>query len=184
MRLLINVILWGILGILAGFLLVTLRGPDIRTEPHYKGIDKRVENLVNQYKVLAAKNGIFFSHVVTIGFTNIQDKNTLGITHFGSNFREIDVDTAYWNNASEISRKTVLFHELTHSYCGRSHDYGYMKPYSTGLLRVVKVFQPSAGFLPDSCPLSIMYPYILEDYCMEIHYDYYIHEMFSRCDPY
>jgi hypothetical protein len=185
MRRLIDAILVTILVTLVVMLVTCRTVPERRTEPRYKGVDPRVQSLVNQYKVLGASNGLFFTRDVTIGFTNIGKGPVIGVCYYGNKFREIDVDQYFWDNSTDLSRKAMLFHELTHCYCGRDHDYGFMKYYHAVLRLRMGTFMNKAkpGFMDDGCPLSIMNPYILDDYCMNIHYDSYIKEMFERCAP-
>lgn len=35
--------------------------------------------------------------------------------------KEVRIDEAYWNSASEIEREFIIFHELGHCFLGRSH---------------------------------------------------------------
>lgn len=158
--------------------------------PEYKVIDAAFEPLVNSYKHLAEKKNIKFTHNVTIGFTNIKHKDVVGICNYGSNFREIDIDRKYWNSITDKQKEALVFHELTHCYCLRKHDYGegslYPDAKTSKFAKSQKLdfFIIAPGYLVDGCPSSIMYPYVVGTKCMKKYEDYYLSEMFDRCKPY
>jgi hypothetical protein len=78
----------------------------------------------------------------------------------------------------------MIWHELTHCYCDRSHDYGENKPYGNDGVKARKDPTKRDGFYLDNCPKSIMFPEILNDSCFNSHYNDYTKEMFDRCIPY
>lgn len=158
-----------------------------RFNPRYHGIDSKLEPLVNDYLSLAKDHGIKFTHTVTMGFMNIDDGDVIGRTHYGKFFREIDISDDYWNGASNTSKMTLIFHELGHAMCYRDHDYGDGKKYGDDYDNFADRKKGSAasnGKFEDRCPLSIMYPSILPDWCVRKHYPEYTDEMFQRCVPY
>jgi len=163
------------LGILTSFLFSCAGA---RLIPHYDGVDPKLEPYVQEYKTLAKYHGITFNNEVSVGFTNIDQGDIIGQTHYGLYFREIDIDKAYWFNATQITRTTLMFHELTHAYCLRDHDYGDGKKYDKKNLNITE------GRFKDFCPQSIMFPYELDDNCAMAHYQEYIDEMFERCIPF
>ena len=161
-----------------------------RDTPIHKGVDKELRPYVNGYLRLAMRNHIVFSKKVTIGLRKIKRKNIIGTCYQESNFREVDIDSDYWKNASEISRFTLISHELTHCYCGRDHDYGKKKLYP-----IIKTDTPpeiseeilhkdKSAFFDDYCPITLMYPYLVSEGCIELHGNHYFKEMFDRCVPY
>lgn len=157
--------------------------------PAYRGVDKRAQKLVDEYKWLAKQEHITFKKQVTVGFTSIKLQDAIGVCTW-SIFREIDIDDYYWSYASQTSKMSLLFHELTHCYCHRDHDYGKGTHYKDDrlgrLTEAVKAFatgEVQPGFMEDGCPKSIMYPVVLEDECMQKHYAEYTKEMFNRCEP-
>lgn len=162
--------------------------------PLYNGINKKFASLVNEYKNLALKKHIKFTKTVTIGFRKINRDRIIGLCNYSPSYREIDIDIQYWNNSSKISRKLLLFHELTHCYCNRGHDYGnginYLPvPLEKIAKKIYYILHPDnkyarPGFYKDRCPLSIMYPYNLSDACFIKHSKEYESEMFNRCFPY
>ena len=153
--------------------------------PEHVGVDPQLQHFVNKYKEIAAMQGIHFKHEVTIGFKDLNDGATVGLTSYGIGFREIDIDTKYFNNSTELTRETLLEHELSHAYCGREHDWGDNKLYPE-FKTWKEGEEPKEGRYRDGteCPLSIMYPSILDDFCVLIHYSDYMLEMFQRCQPY
>jgi hypothetical protein len=154
-----------------------------KIRPEYKGVDPALQKYVNEYKDLAKIQGIFFDKEGTIGFKRLRG-DTVGLTTYGIGWREIDIDSDYFNESSEVERTCLMFHELVHMYCDRGHTYNHGKPYpeyDTWRKRGI----PKMGRYTDgsNCPLSIMFPSILDDYCMYLHYDDYVKEMFEDCKP-
>ncbi len=145
-----------------------------RLTPEYKGVDPEIAPYVNEYMDLAKIMGIKFKNKVTVGFKDINNGNIIGECEYGLGFREIDVDRTYWNRSTTTSKMTLLIHELSHCYCGRTHDYGPSKEYKNTW----------EGRFDDNCPKSVMYPKILPDGCVDLHYEEYILEAFDRCNPY
>lgn len=154
--------------------------------PEYRGVNPKVAPFVKEFKEIAQMQGITFKHEVTIGFKNLRGTGTtIGLTTYGANFHEIDLDEPYWNNSTEITKKALLFHELTHAYCNRRHDWDGGTKYPE-FETWQKGKEPKEGHYSDGsgCALSIMYPIILDDFCMLLHYSDYMVEMWSRCEPY
>ena len=187
-----------ILGSLLGVMSVsccTLTLGQVRLSPHHNGVDSSFKVLVGDYIDLAKEQKIFFKRSVSVGFEDINDDAVIGLCHYGVSFREIDIDSAYWKRATAYSKRILVYHELTHCYCGRDHDYAAGKIYpehdrpqiaSTRKNPVLEGFQLSSnnGYFDDGCPITIMHPVIVEDYCARIHYSHYISEMFERCEAY
>ena len=189
------------------FLIISLANcscSHIKLHPEYKGVDPKVQGLVNEYKELAKEHGIVFNKEVTIGFKNLSYGSSSGLTKKISDadsdniigmclhelgWREIDISKKYWDGASSISQETLIKHELTHCYCDRNHDYQGKIPYpdtyakrQVELMEMIHEQKPLPGYYEDLCPRSIMYPKILEDYCVLRHYEDYIEEMFTDCE--
>jgi hypothetical protein len=131
---------------------------------------------------LAKKENIKFKKRVNIGFKKIKDDYAIGICYYGRNFREIGIDADTWKSSSNTERTVLVWHELTHCYCNRDHDFGKNMMYAAP--RTKEIEDKSKGYYPDKCPLSIMHPVLLDDLCFIMHYDSYIHEQFDRCKPY
>jgi hypothetical protein len=151
--------------------------------PEYQGVDPKAEPYVNEFLSLAKIHNIVFIDKVTIGFKDIDQDSVIGLCNYGSYFREIDLDISYWNRSSKRSHMALLFHELSHCYCDREHDYGDGKEYGDSE-KVKKDTVKKEGYFEDGCPLSIMYPIIVNDDCFVSHYSEYTDEMFNRCKAY
>lgn len=109
---------------------------EIKQIPEYVGeiADPELTVIVNEYKKLAKARGIEFKRDVTIGYSKISGKSVIGTCTYGGKWREIDIDTDFWADASWMSKTILGFHELTHCYCTRFHDYGPDQEYGDGFL--------------------------------------------------
>lgn len=180
--------------------LKTRNNDKIKLEPEY-GLeikDPDVQILVDEFFLLAEQSGVSFTKQVSIGITDhIRDyhKTAIGLCTYNARWREIDIDKKYWKTATWTSKISLVFHELTHAYCYRDHDWAakheYQDPRVESVLRLVDpvYYRPSFirepdGYFNDGCPITIMHPVILDDECMNKHYSRYIVEMFERCQPY
>ena len=151
-----------------------------RLIPHYIGVDSSLKTYVSEWMALAKDHKVSFNHTVSIGFASIYDEKShaVGLTHYGKFFREIDLDISYWSKATEITKRMLIFHELGHAYCYRTHDYGEDREYENNEKA------DGNGFYRDHCPVSLMYPSIIGDDCVMAHYQEYVDEIFQRCEPY
>lgn len=156
-------------------------------KPSYVGIDERVKSYHEEYMDISVRKHITFDKKVTIGFTNIHEGNVVGTCVYGINFREVNLDIDYWNASTKTTRLALVFHELTHCYCKRNHDYGDELSYpeikcKSNTLSEMELSWPFDGFFDDGCPISLMYPEVISDDCTRSHYQEYIDEMFERCE--
>lgn len=93
----------------------------------------------------------------------VKDKEVVGFcakeySPFGDITRRlIVIDKTHWKRLSYKVRQLLLYHELAHCLLNKKHD---------------------ERFRLDGCPLSIMYPTILSEYCAEEHYADYLLELF------
>lgn len=162
---------------------------DSKNRPEYQGVDEKIQPLVKEYLWLSDQNHIVFYNTVTIGFKKLKFP-IIGMCNYGGNFREIDIDPDFWAEAKASDRLALVFHELTHCYCNRSHDWGKGEKYpDTELARIAqaKNWVQNGGKRPgryeDGCPTSLMYPVVLDTDCTLEHYQDYVKEMFNRCEP-
>ena len=93
-----------------------------------------------------------------------QDEDYAGVCYYwliGSN--EIKINQKYWNNASDMQREQLIFHELGHCILNRDHDDSHVD---------------IQGFM---CPNSIMrswaFNYFEIQYCYNKDYDHYIGDL-------
>lgn len=159
--------------------------------PEFHGVDPQLQKIVDEYLSLSTQNNITFENQVTLGIKTIDIKSApgaVGVCNYGRKWREIEVDKDFWETATKATKYALLFHELTHCYCGRDHDYGDEKPYkSVDELREENdkgIPHEGGGFYDDNCPTSLMYPMVVDDECMKVHYREYFKEMFKRCEPF
>jgi hypothetical protein len=155
--------------------------------------NRQLQIITGNFFKLSDRNNIHFDKNVTIGFSTITKERVIGLCSYRPGFREIDLDSTYWQNATWTTKVALVFHEMTHCYCGRNHDFGNGTMYPDGSLQFLlqhflqrQPFTPlrPPGYLNDNCPQSIMHPIIMTDTCFQKHYSYYVHEMFVRCQPY
>lgn len=178
-----------ILALLGIVSLATCSTQNFRLKPEHKGVEPKLQAIVDKYMDLSKQNDIRFYNKVSIGFKKL-DSPAVGVCWTGGWFREIDIDPDYWKEITNLSKQTLLFHELTHCYCGRPHDYGKSKRYpeseearlKQAIVWIVEGGE-RPGFWEDGCPVSIMYPVVIDDFCMRAHYGEYMTEMFDRCKP-
>lgn len=166
----------------------------IKEKPEYTGVDRLIKPYVDEYMELSSRNNIVFDNKVTVGFKNIGHGAVIGLCNKNEDFREVDLDINFFMTASELRKKALIFHELTHCYCGRGHDYDAEKPYSENPFALMiqsignnipwTLKRSNPGYFEDGCATSIMHPFIQDDPCLEKHWDHYIKEMFNRCEPY
>jgi hypothetical protein len=98
------------------------------------------------------------SHLV-IKLGIIKDKEVVGFCAKEYNLlgdltrRLIIIDKDYWNGFSYRKRQLLLWHEIGHCLFNKKHD---------------------ESFHFDGCPRSIMYPTVLSEACIELHYEDYL----------
>lgn len=167
-----------------------------RPAPIHVGVAPELSKYEIAFKALAISRGINFTTPVTMGIDSLKSKKSkkavVGLCTRDPKFREIDADTEYWNASTETTRRTLIYHEMTHCLCGRDHDWGVGVEYpeppddKNSILAEPALPPPIAmvGMMPDGCPMSIMYPYVVSDKCAEAHWPEYEREMFERCIPY
>lgn len=85
------------------------------------------------------------------------DGNVIGVCRSKTSYREIAVDPEYWDDAKELDRELLVFHELGHC--------------------VLDQLVHRNSTLSDGCSGSIMDEYHIGAYCYDKHYDYYIEEL-------
>lgn len=155
----------------------------IRFYPHQKGVNPILTPYVDRWLGLAKNNGLEFKNTVNIGFKKVTIDGAVGLCYYGSKFREIEIDPEYWNRISYISKTVLVWHELSHCYCKRDHDYDKDKVYPTPK-EIESQGKKIEGYYKDKCPLSLMYPIVVDELCFVMHSDDYAREQFQRCEPY
>lgn len=152
--------------------------------PKYKGVDSEAVPYVTEFKKLAKDHNVTFSNNVTIGFDDIKSEYVVGYCEYGISFREVTLDSKYWEDYTPIKKMVLVWHELGHCYCDKTHGYGKGKLYGGDDSKNRQDDKQKDGFYPDTCPISLMYPYVIDDYCFSAHYAEYVDELFKDCEPY
>ncbi|MCC7443180.1 MAG: hypothetical protein IT285_16225 [Bdellovibrionales bacterium] len=104
-------------------------------------------------------------------------KNTIGICRWSPlGTLKVRIYGPWWNGAGEEQRRTLVFHELNHCLCMRSHnhrggDYAHDAP----------VYDVGKGYLGDMCPASIMHPIMIPTQCLRTHQEHYDEEALESC---
>lgn len=170
-------------GLLASGCITAMPKPDLT------GTDPSVQSYVDEYIRLAKLHDIKFNTKVNVGLSHINRNGIVGLCTYGDVFREIHLDNLYWRGSTELTRKALVFHECSHCFCGRQHDYGEGKVYPDNaveeLTKQIKAgVDTPPGYFEDLCSVSLMHPSLMSDFCIKKHYLEYIEEMFDRCEPY
>jgi hypothetical protein len=93
----------------------------------------------------------------------------------------IDLEPRYWNEASEVSRKALIYHELGHCACGRPHTVEKPWDWLNDLFSKIGVYAVHAHRFLDGCPDSLMNWLVPERLCLFVHQQEYRKEMFTLC---
>ena len=95
----------------------------------YSSIDPVFEGFVERFIEEGEKRGFsvdLASHNITIHFTNIdqeQSPNVVGMCSYNSlNQNDITIDYNFWQQAGDLQKEFILFHELGHCYLKRGHQ--------------------------------------------------------------
>jgi hypothetical protein len=152
-------------------------------------VDPQLRKYVNEYMDLAKIMNIRFDRTIGADFIKVEEPNVIGLCYYMVGYRQIQIDLAFWRYADTWQRTALVYHELTHCYCTRKHDFEGKKFADTDAERKEeyehwKKTGERPGYFEDGCPKSLMHPTIVESFCMQLHYGEYILEMFDRCSAY
>lgn len=169
----------------------------IRVKPKHKGINPELESYVEEF-IYASNGKITEEHLnhLSMEITDVRTSKyfaySAGVCWWTlSGHREIELNWGSWIWRSDKGRMSLVFHELGHCLCHRLHSMSihyptewYEKLWNSinNGLQTIGVFE-SYEFYPDGCPQSLMYPQVVPDYCIELHYNDYVKEMFANCEP-
>lgn len=169
--------------ILLSLLFISCAHDDFRFIKRHNKINKEFSGYIDDF--IEASNGkVKESDLMrlTMNFIDMGDSSTVGTCW--PHISEIDINRRWWNNnKSNLQRQALIFHELGHCLLYRGH----IDPsFNSGFFGEVERLLFDIGFfklkksLYDGCPASIMDSYILNEYCLNNHYDYYINELFNE----
>lgn len=88
----------------------------------------------------------------------VTSHKSAGATCYSEGTPRIVVDRDTWSVMSDVSRREVIFHEMGHCVLGRDH---------------------TTDHLADNCPVSIMNPSPVGDWCRNAHGSEYEKELFK-----
>jgi len=157
---------------------------EIRVQKQYETVNEEFKPYVEDF--ISMSRGVVtskdFKHF-TMGFRDYpKDVETVGTCH--PQILEVDISREWWeNNQDQIKRLELVFHEFGHCILNRGHT---KKTYGGGFIRwlerigfLLGIFTEK-GHLSSGCPASIMHPRVIDEYCLYVHYDYYIKELFGH----
>jgi hypothetical protein len=150
---------------------------------------------LNEYLELSKRNHLDITRKITMDFGPFNQKRVIGTCYSGeiddnaqqTSYREIQIDPIFFKATDKLSKKFLLFHELSHCLCNRDHTYFHGKKYTSpelkSILKLLRSGQDidSDGYYGDGCPVSIMAPVLPYYYCLNKYQDLYEREMFEDC---
>jgi len=88
-------------------------------------VDTPVQEYYERFIYEAAVRGLnleYATYQVDATISDIPEHNVIGQCSWSETHQHaITLDRAYWNNASDMQREFVVFHELGHCVLGRAH---------------------------------------------------------------
>lgn len=127
-------------------------------------------------------NGAYLENI-KVSFYKI-GSNSVGLCRSGGiGAREVVFDPDYWDNSSKTKRLSTVFHELAHCVCNLGHTWDggvYPEASSNGIPHTGLA---KDGFFEDLCPVSVVFPYVVDDECARKHWGEYIKDLYKRCEP-
>lgn len=127
---------------LAIYFLVPVNSIEPKLQPDYKEFITLYDNNCDRPK---PKQFI-------LKFSYLQD-DTIGICISNHTRRTIYIDKRFWEDASDVQKKQLVFHELTHCYLNFGHiedDKHYMNPYYISLPKETLLTQ-TVDMLKNKC---------------------------------
>jgi hypothetical protein len=120
---------------------------------------------VSNFQQIAAQNGVALTvDNLVIQFGTLGQSAEMGECDINDGEPPtITIDESYWNSADEMSRKTLIFHELGHCVLRREH----------------RTAITSGGY-----PISLMNAYTVAGVVYEAETDYYNQELFTHEDQF
>ena len=95
---------------------------------------------------------------------------------------DIVVDTTYWDQAGDLSRWALIYHELGHCVCNRRHTVEE-EILLVKILDALGIRHRRHNLLPGKCPRSVMTPHVPSAACLNVYRARYVEEMFLHCLP-
>lgn len=154
---------------------------ETRFAPKHTGINEKLVPYFDKFFELSKRYDLTFKYSYTAEIVDINKGNVIGTCYYAPHYREIDIDRAFFEKASENAKFFLVAHEAVHCLCNRDHDHSGGEKYKKECK--METVQAKPGYFDDECPISIMSPRLPHDGCLNLYYDWYVHEMFDRCRP-
>lgn len=130
-------------------------GVQKEVQPYVEGFEKWGQYFDPSYEVPELNIGIAPFTDFDVGLVS---PNAIGICYFFTKPRTIVIKKSWWENATDVQREMVVYHELGHCALSRMHKE------ATG---------------PWGKQISLMYPRIFDENLYNRHRGYYMDEMFN-----
>lgn len=96
------------------------------TNDEFPNVDEALWPYFQRFESEAASRNIkvdLNDALITGKISDISTNQVLGQCSYSSNQpHQVTIDKPFWNQASDLSKEFVVFHELGHCYLGRLHD--------------------------------------------------------------
>lgn len=149
-----------------------------------KGINPEFKPYIDSYRNIIGKNKYQskFDNL-SMNFKNLENGVVGKCWWLLSGGFEIEIDLDWWYSHifNPLAKEFLIYHELEHCIRYRMHT-----DRKSEIKNIVDFFEEIAyrmgliskpGYLNDGCPASLMHSYVMEYWCREKHYSYYIREM-------
>lgn len=96
------------------------------SEKSYANVDRELWPYFHAFEKAAISRGFTIDLSKTNIFGTIEDidnQNVAGTCSYGgrSNYKDVIIDKTFWNQARNLNREYIVFHELGHCYLFRDH---------------------------------------------------------------
>jgi hypothetical protein len=96
------------------------------TESSFENIHAAMRPYVEAFEEEANLRGLSFTQAINLLDTHFEDISQTGVagqcSWSSQHPNTVTIDTPFWNNASDLSREFVVFHELGHCILNRGHN--------------------------------------------------------------
>lgn len=119
-------------------------------------------------------------------YNPVKDVGVIGLctrTIYSDQFT-ITIDRRYWLTAWDKDRWQLMYHELGHCMCNLNHPIDSEALDFVDFLKKIGIKNNRYKKFYDGCPVSLMHPYLVPTWCLDMHKTEYIHELFSNCRVY
>ncbi len=165
------------------FLLLTLIGSCSSAPYSEIRVDPELQIYLDSF-IADSKGMVLKSDMTRIGIKikkYKKDNDAIGTCYIYNG--KITISEEWWERATFLEKKEVIFHELGHCVLLRPHtsppDSDNFWGFLEGILFKMGILN-KIGFLKDGCPASLMHPHTIGYGCITEHYVYYINELYRN----